>query len=163
MTITINGQTYTPELVEGYYILELNLLAGRYPMQIDYWDIWDNNYTLDSYIQVTPAYFDLEELKNRCEAQGFQYAYGVFKSPVEPPFLCAKGMDSNNFLADNLVYKKKTSIQLDYMYIDKNIEDENKIEDIILGDIPWEKSSEVYLSSEKVWYVSYFFEIIGGN
>ena len=101
----------------------------------------------------------LEELKTRCEAQGFQYAYGVFKHPVEPPHLIAISQGSDNFEADNRVYKKITSIQLDYTYIDKDIEEQNKIEDIILGDIPWEKTEETYLSDEHIWQVSYFFEI----
>lgn len=101
----------------------------------------------------------LEELKTRCEAQGFQYAYGVFKHPVEPPHLVAITQASNNFKADDKVYLKKAQIQLDYTYIDKDIEEQNKIEDIILGDIPWDKTEETYLSDEHIWQVSYFFEI----
>ena len=101
----------------------------------------------------------LEELKIRCEEQGFQYAYGVFKKPVEPPHLIAIIQESTNFLADNKVYKKKSMVQLDYTYIDKNIEEQNKIEDIILSDITWNKTEETYLSDERIWQVSYFFEI----
>lgn len=164
MTITINGTSYIPELVDGYYEVELVLeSAGRYPTVINYLDEWDDKYMEEINIQVFPIYFDLQELKRRCEEQGFKYAYGVFKNPTEPPHLCVRSMDSDNFLADDIVYKKKTPIQMDYTFTDKNIEEQNKIEDIILGDIPWEKSNEVYLSSEKVWQVSYFFELIGGN
>ncbi len=101
----------------------------------------------------------LEELKSRCKKQGFQYAYGVFKEPVEPPHLVAISTQTNNFMADNKVYKKSQLIQLDYTYIDKDICMQNKIEDEILGDIAWEKSDETYLSDEKIWQVSYFFEI----
>lgn len=101
----------------------------------------------------------LEELKTRCKNAGFQYAYGVFKKPVEPPHLIAIQVASDNFMADNLVYKKDISIQLDYTYIEKNTEEQNKIEDIILSDIAWNKSDETYLSDEGVWQVSYFFEI----
>ena len=36
---------------------------------------------------------------------------------------------------------------------------ENKIENKILGDIAWNKTEETYLQDEKVWQVSYFFEI----
>ena len=101
----------------------------------------------------------LEELKTRCETQGFKYAYGVFKEPVEPPHLIAITQESTNFLADNKVYKKKSMVQLDYTYEVKNIEEQNKIEDTILSDIAWSKSEETYLSDERVWQVSYFFEI----
>lgn len=101
----------------------------------------------------------LEELKTRCENQGFQYAYGVFKTPIEPPHLVSICVDTENFMADNIVYKKKTAIQLDYTYIDKDVEEQNKIEDIILSDVAWNKTEETYLQDEKVWQVSYFFEI----
>ena len=101
----------------------------------------------------------LEDLKIRCENQGFQYAYGVFKNPVEPPHLVAYSRNTDNFMADNVVYVKDKPIQLDYTYIDKDITEQNKIEDIILADIAWEKTEETYLSEEEVWQVSYFFEI----
>lgn len=101
----------------------------------------------------------LEELKTRCEEEGFKYAYGQFKEPTEPPHLVSICRDTDNFFADNKVYRKKTPIQMDYTYIDKDIEMQNKIEDIILGDIAWNKTEETYLSDEEIWQVSYFFEI----
>lgn len=101
----------------------------------------------------------LEELKTRCEVQGFKYAYGVFKRPTEPPHLIAICRDTNNFMADNKVYSKDTPIQLDYTYINKNIEEQEKIENNILGDIAWNKTDETYLSDEQIWQVSYFFDI----
>lgn len=101
----------------------------------------------------------LEELKIRCEKEGFKYAYGVFKELVEPPHLLAFTNDTDNFGADNRVYYKKTPIKLDYTYINKNIDEQRKIEDIILSDVYWNKSDETYLSDEKIWQVSYFFEI----
>ena len=101
----------------------------------------------------------LAELKTRCVQQGFQYAYGVFKNEVEPPHLIAICRETNNFMADNKVYDKDIPIQLDYTYLDKDVEEQNKIENNILGDIAWNKTEETYLSEEKVWQVSYFFEI----
>ena len=101
----------------------------------------------------------LEELKTRCEEQGFKYAYGVFKRPTEPPHLIAICRDTDNFMADNIVYSKDTPIQLDYTYLNKDITEQNKIENNILGDISWNKTEETYLSDEEVWQVSYFFNI----
>lgn len=101
----------------------------------------------------------LEELKTRCEAQGFKYAYGVFKNPTEPPHLIAIMRDTDNFMADNKVYLKKIPIQLDYTYLDKDVTEQNKIEDVILSDVAWNKTEETYLSDEDIWQVSYFFEI----
>lgn len=101
----------------------------------------------------------LENLKQRCENLHFQYAYGAFKQIVEPPHLVAIEQGTNNFIADNKVYLKDTPIQLDYTYIDKDIEMQNKIENEILGDVVWNKTEETYLSDEEVWQVSYFFKI----
>ena len=101
----------------------------------------------------------LEELKTRCENAGFKYAYALFKKPTEPPHLIAFQTATDNFFADNKVYSKDKPIQLDYTYIYKNEEEQNKIENEILGDIAWNKTEEVYLQDEEVWQVSYFFEI----
>ena len=101
----------------------------------------------------------LEQLKQRCIDAGFKYAYGKFKKTTEPPHLVAISTGSENFMADNKVYLKDTNIQLDYTYLIKNIEMQNKIEDEILRDITWNKSDETYLSDEDIWQVSYFFEI----
>lgn len=101
----------------------------------------------------------LEELKTRSEKAGFKYAYGKFKKPTEPPHLVAVSTESSNFMADNKVYSKDTPIQLDYTYINKDIEMQNKIEDEILSDVAWNKSDETYLTDEEVWQVSYFFKI----
>ena len=101
----------------------------------------------------------LAELKTKCEEQGFKYAYGLFKKPTEPPHLVAKTVESNNFMADDRVYKKKSMTQLSYTYLDKNLEEQNKIEDIILSDIAWEKTDEVYFPEEECWQVNYLFEI----
>lgn len=101
----------------------------------------------------------LEELKTRCEEKGFKYAYGQFKIPTEPPHLVAIETDTTNFMADNKVYKKKHAIKLDYTYVDKDIDEQNKLEDEVLSDVAWNKTDETYLVDENVWQVSYFFEI----
>ena len=101
----------------------------------------------------------LEELKTKCENAGFKYAYGKFEKPTPPPHLVAIISDTDNFMADNKVYYGPIPIQLDYTYTEKNLEEQEKIENEILGDIPWNKTDETYLQDEDVWQVSYFFEI----
>lgn len=101
----------------------------------------------------------LEELKTKSEQAGFQYVYGQFKEKTNPPHLVAICMNTDNFMADNRVYQKRTPIKLDYTYIDKDIEMQKKIENEILGDTVWNKTEETYLSDEQIWQVSYFFEI----
>lgn len=101
----------------------------------------------------------LQDLKQRSEKAGFKYAYGQFKRATEPPHLVAIATGTDNFMADNKVYLKNIPIQLDYTYLTKDIDMQNKIENEILGDIAWNKSDETYLTDEEVWQVSYLFEI----
>lgn len=102
----------------------------------------------------------LEELGQRVENEGFRYAYGSFLTEQQPPYLISLTQSSNNFMADNKVYLKKNEVALEYYYKIKDFDEQNKIEDIILKDVSWEKSEEVYLQDEKVWYVIYYFEVI---
>lgn len=101
----------------------------------------------------------LEDLKNRCTTNNIQYAYGVFKEEVEPPFLVATIGSTDNFMADNKVYQKDIPIQLEYIYKEKDLTIESIIEDTILGDIAWNKTDEAYIEGEDVFEVSYFFEL----
>lgn len=101
----------------------------------------------------------LEELKTKCENTGFKYAYGKFEDPTPPPHLVAITVDTDNFMADNKVYYGPIPIQLDYTYIVKDLDAQEKIEKEILGDIAWNKTVETYLQDEDVWQVSYFFEL----
>lgn len=101
----------------------------------------------------------LEELKTKCENAGFKYAYGKFEKPTPPPHLVAIISDTDNFMADNKVYYGPIPTQLDYTYTEKNLEEQEKIEKEILGDIAWNKTEETYLQDEGVWQVSYFFEL----
>ena len=102
---------------------------------------------------------NLDELAERCEKEEIQYAYGVFQKPISPPHTVALETETNNFMADNIVFNRKGTIQLDVTmdYIDFDLI--NKIENKILYDICWNKTEATYLSDEKIWQVSYFFEI----
>ncbi len=102
---------------------------------------------------------NLDELAKRCEKENIQYAYGVFQKPVSPPHLIALETDTDNFMADNQVFNRKGTIQLDLTmnYIDFDLI--NKVENKILYDVCWNKTDTTYLSDEKIWQVSYFFEI----
>lgn len=101
----------------------------------------------------------LEDLKTKCEKAGFKYAYGKFEKPTPPPHLVAIIVDTDNFMADDKVYFGLIPIQLDYTYIVKDLDAQEKIEKKILGDIAWNKTVETYLQDEDVWQVSYFFEL----
>ena len=101
----------------------------------------------------------LKNLKEKCEKAGFRYALGKFEEETPPPHLVATIRDTDNFMADNKTYFSPIPIKLDHTYIVKSIEEQNRIENKILGDIAWNKTEETYLQDEEVWQVSYFFEI----
>lgn len=101
----------------------------------------------------------LETIEQRAKEQGLNYSYGLFPEPQEPPHLIGIVEESNNFGADNIVWKKKVRFRLIYTFIRKDLETEAKIEDEILKDIYWEKSSEIYVKDEDIWQVSYYFEL----
>ena len=102
---------------------------------------------------------NLDELAKRCEKENIQYAYGVFQNEVSPPHLVALETDTDNFMADNRVFNRKGTIQLDLTmdYLDFDLI--NKVENKILYDVCWKKTGTTYLQDEKIWQVSYFFEI----
>ena len=102
----------------------------------------------------------LEDLKKRCDAKHIPYAYGTFKEPTEPPHLVSISIGTNNFMADNKVYLKEIPIQMDYTYLDKDVDLEEIIENEILADVTWNKSDESYYSDEKYWQVSYYFSVM---
>lgn len=101
----------------------------------------------------------LEELKSRCEEEEIQYAYAAFQKAVSPPHLVALETETDNFMADNKVFSRKGRIQLDLTmdYIDFDLID--KVENKILYDVCWNKTDTTYVSDEKIWQISYFFEI----
>lgn len=102
----------------------------------------------------------LEELKTKCQYEiNIPYAYGVFKEEVQPPYLVGIMRASDNFMADNRVYIKDLPMQLDLVYRNKDRNLEEKIEDILLADVAWNKTDEAYLEDEEVFIVSYFFEL----
>lgn len=65
MTITINGQVLTANLINGVYVVETSIgTAGLYVAEISYRDEWDDLYTTTAIVQVLikpPASLDIEQ------------------------------------------------------------------------------------------------------
>lgn len=102
----------------------------------------------------------LEELKNRVDNIGIAYCYGTRKTEVEAPYINVTESDSNNFVADNVIFKKIKSVELAYTYKEKDVETENLIEDNVLYDVVWRKGDETYITGEDVWQIVYYFNRI---
>lgn len=87
------------------------------------------------------------------------YSHYDFDREVEPPHLMSTEIDSNNFEADNQIYFEKVSARLELTTDTRDRELEKRIENEILFDITWKKEV-AYIQSERVWNISYFFEIL---
>ena len=86
------------------------------------------------------------------------YSHFDFDREVEPPHLMSTEIDSDNFIADNKIYFEKCNARLELTTDSRDRELEKRVEEEILFDIIWEREV-TYIQSEKVWNISYFFEI----
>lgn len=86
------------------------------------------------------------------------YSHYDFDREVAPPHLMSTEVDTDNFLADNMIYFEKCNARLELTTDTRDIELEKRIEKEILFDIIWKREVN-YIQSEKVWNISYFFEI----
>ena len=86
------------------------------------------------------------------------YSHFDFDREVEPPHLMSTEIDSDNFIADHKIYFEKCNARLELTTDSRDRELEKRIEEEILFDIIWEREV-TYIQSEKVWNISYFFEI----
>lgn len=86
------------------------------------------------------------------------YSHFDFDREVEPPHLMSTEINSDNFIADNKIYFEKCNARLELTTDSRDRELEKRVEEEILFDIIWEKEV-TYIQTEKVWNISYFFEI----
>lgn len=93
----------------------------------------------------------LDEIGNILEATGFSVAYSHFKDKQKLPFICYKESFTQNFKADDRVYKKRTfvDVELYTKYKDQSIE--NKVEQALNDNsIPWDVV-ETFIEEENVF------------
>ena len=86
------------------------------------------------------------------------YSHFDFDREVEPPHLMSTEINSDNFIADNKIYFEKCNARLELTTDSRDRELEKRVEEEILFDIIWGKEV-TYIQTEKVWNISYFFEI----
>ncbi len=86
------------------------------------------------------------------------YSHYDFDREVEPPHLMSTEIDSDNFIADNKIYFEKCHARLELTTDFRDRKLEKRVEKEILYDIIWIREV-AYIQSEKIWNVSYFFEI----
>lgn len=94
------------------------------------------------------------------EQTGLPVAYAHFpiKEAPPPPYIAVRQTNSENFNADNIVYKKIYWYEIELCTKLKEPQIENMITDLFdLNKIPWEKTDEGFVESDGLF--SIFFEI----
>ncbi len=86
------------------------------------------------------------------------YSHYDFDREVEPPHLMSTEIDSNNYLADNKIYFEMCNARLELTTDIRDRELENRVEKELMFDIIWNRKI-TYIPSERIWNISYFFEI----
>lgn len=97
----------------------------------------------------------LSELKTAFK--DYRYYYGVAPVGTQTPYLVARGVETDNFAADNSVYQIKPNISLDCYFTSKDETTEAAIEAILdaLG-VFWNKT-ETFDDDETFYLINYSF------
>lgn len=103
-----------------------------------------------------------EEVKEMIASMGFPYTYHFF--PIgevpAPPYVVFYYPQSNNFDADDQVYQRVESLNIELYTPIKSFRAEKAVEDVLnANNIVWEKS-ETYIQSEHMYEVLYEMEIV---
>lgn len=81
-------------------------------------------------------------------------------SGQEPPFICFYYPRSKDFYADNQNYQKGTRLIIELYTDEKDFEKETEVEDALTEYGLTYSKEETYISSEKMYVVSYEMEVI---
>lgn len=78
----------------------------------------------------------------------------------EPPFICYYYTGSNDVMADNKNYQRVRPVVVELYTDNKDFDLEKKVEDkLIENEIPFSKT-EAYISSEKMYQITYYMEVV---
>ena len=102
----------------------------------------------------------MDKIINILEELGLPFAYDHFAEGEgpDPPFICFRYPNSDNFAADGTVYFPITEINIELYTDKKEPETEKKLEDLLVkNDIFFDKT-ETFIDSEKLYEVLYSFE-----
>lgn len=95
----------------------------------------------------------LTDLLTKLESTGMPVAYSFFRDPQDPPFLVYFEPYTNNFQADDHVYRVRPRYQVELYTQYKDPKAEENVEDV-LHDLNWDKT-ETFIDSEELFQVVY--------
>ena len=97
----------------------------------------------------------MDEIIKILETLGIPYAYDHFAEGEgpDPPFICYRCPNSDNFAADGVVYFPITEIDIELYTDKKDPETEKKLEDLLTGSGIFFEKTETFIDSEKLYEV----------
>lgn len=100
--------------------------------------------------------YSAAELYSTLEGTGLPVSFGFFEEEQTPPYLIYIGDGQEQFRADNTVYSKENTFQVEYYFTKKDEVAEDALEEALLaGGFLYEKSADVFDESESVWVIYY--------
>lgn len=91
------------------------------------------------------------------ESTGLPCVYSHFKTKQKPPYLVYIGSGQDTFDADNTIYWRRNTYQVEYYFTEKDEANETAIEEALLaGGFKFTKSEDVYIESEDVQVIYYY-------
>lgn len=98
-----------------------------------------------------------ELLVSVLELTGLDVRYSHFANPQEPPFLVYLGNGQTQDHAQNTVYWKQNTYQIEYYYKTKDPGTEETIESTLLANgFNYTKSEDIWLETEGVFMIYYY-------
>lgn len=98
----------------------------------------------------------MNELYELLKQLNIPVAYHHFVNATTPPYITYYRSETNNFYADNKVYKKIDTYRVELYTPQKDISLELQLEQLFdSNEIPFEIEAENYIESEKVYQVIY--------
>ena len=103
----------------------------------------------------------MDKLLEIIKAMGIPFAYDHFAEgeAVDPPFICYLLPESDNFAADGKVYFKANEVHIELYTDTKDLSVEQKVEVVLDAHGIYYDRSEVWIESEKLYEVLYYFEM----
>lgn len=76
---------------------------------------------------------------------------------IEPPYVAYIGSGQDTFKADDTIYHKQNTYQIEYYFTEKNEATESSIEEILLANgFIYEKSEDLWIEDEGVFVIYYY-------
>ena len=102
----------------------------------------------------------LEKLNTILKAADYPVAYSHFNDSVKPPFITYLITDSENFTADNQIYKRIDNVNIELYTKIKDLAAEKKLEDLLnTNELVWDVSEE-WIDTEKLFQRVYGIRLI---